>query len=170
MLFSIANSIEGIKFSAMAFVWMVTVSLDFTHRLECLKSLAGHERWSYFNKDSIFSICVLILQAFECMLCELAPVPTAHCLAGAWSKRATQRFIELTENRKLAAKVSDWSIERHQNEKWPNHQDSVRTFSLSSKLACGACFSKVPRFFRARKASCKTSICLFWKADPLTWF
>lgn len=47
----------------------------------------------------------LPFQAFECMLCELAPVPTAHCPAGAWSKRATQRFIELTENRKLAAKV-----------------------------------------------------------------
>lgn len=49
--------------------------------------------------------CFLILQAFECMLCEVAPVPTAHCPAGAWSKRATQRFIELTANRKLAAKV-----------------------------------------------------------------
>ncbi|KAK2567406.1 ATP-dependent RNA helicase TDRD9 [Acropora cervicornis] len=47
----------------------------------------------------------LPFQAFECMLCELAPVPTAHCPAGAWSKRATQRFIELTENRKLAAKL-----------------------------------------------------------------
>ena len=48
---------------------------------------------------------LLTLQAFECMLCEVAPIPSAHCPAGAWSKRATQTFIQLTENRKLAAKV-----------------------------------------------------------------
>lgn len=47
----------------------------------------------------------LPFQAFECMLCEVAPIPSAHCPAGAWSKRATQTFIQLTENRKLAAKV-----------------------------------------------------------------
>ena len=160
MLFSIANSIEGIKFSAMAFVWMVIVSLDFTHRLECLKCLTERERWSYSNEDSIFSICFLILQAFECMLCELAPVPTAHCPAGAWSKRATQRFIELTENRKLAAKVSDWSIERHQNEKWPNHQDSVRTFSLSPKLALFVlfCFRFIHRWRMSYEWTCMTPV------------
>ena len=33
-----------------------------------------------------------------------------------------------------------------------------------------ACFSKVPRTFRARKASCQTAIRLFSKADLLTRF
>jgi len=43
------------------------------------------------------------------MLCEVAPVPSAHCPTGSWSQRATQRFVELTANRKLAAKV--WYIQ-----------------------------------------------------------
>ncbi|KAL9952201.1 hypothetical protein ACROYT_G039416 [Oculina patagonica] len=47
----------------------------------------------------------LPFQAFECRLCEVAPMPTANCPVGAWSPIATQRFIQLTENRKLAAKV-----------------------------------------------------------------
>ncbi|XP_020627807.1 putative ATP-dependent RNA helicase TDRD9 [Orbicella faveolata] len=47
----------------------------------------------------------LPFQAFECRLCEVAPMPFAHCPVGAWSPRATQRFIQLTENKKLAAKV-----------------------------------------------------------------
>ena len=48
------------------------------------------------------------------MLCEVSPVPTAHCPAGAWSKRATQRFIELTENRKLAVKVKYKTVTKRQ--------------------------------------------------------
>ena len=34
----------------------------------------------------------------------------------------------------------------------------------------GVCFSKVPRTFWARKASCQIAIRLFWKADLLTCF
>ena len=34
----------------------------------------------------------------------------------------------------------------------------------------GARFSKVPRTFRVRKASCQTAIRLFWKADLFTCF
>ena len=37
-------------------------------------------------------------------------------------------------------------------------------------LSSGACFSKVLRAFRARKASCQAAIRLFWKADLLTCF
>ena len=50
-------------------------------------------------------ISLSLFQAFECRLCEVAPVPSAHCPVGVWSPRATQRFIQLTENKKLAAKV-----------------------------------------------------------------
>ena len=56
----------------------------------------------YFMSDISFSL----FQAFECKLCEVAPMPSAHCPVGAWSPRATQLFIQLTENKKLAAKVS----------------------------------------------------------------
>ena len=38
------------------------------------------------------------------------------------------------------------------------------------KLCCGACFSKTPRTFRARKATSQTAIRLFSKADLLTYF
>ena len=38
------------------------------------------------------------------------------------------------------------------------------------QLGPGATFSKVPRTFRARKASFQTVIRLFWKADLLTCF
>ena len=34
----------------------------------------------------------------------------------------------------------------------------------------GACFSNVPRIFRARKAICQTAIRMFWIADLLTCF
>ena len=45
-----------------------------------------------------------------------------------------------------------------------------KSFGTFEKRAPGACFSKVPRTFQARKASCQTRICLVWKADLLTWF
>ena len=48
----------------------------------------------------------MLFQAFECRLCEVGPLPSAHCPEGAWSPRATQLFIHLTENKKLAAKVT----------------------------------------------------------------
>ena len=44
-------------------------------------------------------------QAFECMLCEVAPVPSARCPAGTWSQDATKKFIELAGDRRLVAKV-----------------------------------------------------------------
>ena len=41
---------------------------------------------------------------------------------------------------------------------------------FDSQWGSGACFSKVPITFRARKASRQTAICLAWKANPLTCF
>ncbi|CAH3166074.1 unnamed protein product [Porites lobata] len=47
----------------------------------------------------------LSFQAFECMLCEVAPVPSARCPTGTWSQDATKKFIELAGDRRLVAKV-----------------------------------------------------------------
>lgn len=47
----------------------------------------------------------LPFQAFECRLCEVGPLPSPHSPVGTWSPRASQRFIQMTENKKLAAKV-----------------------------------------------------------------
>ena len=41
---------------------------------------------------------------------------------------------------------------------------------LSDYLRIGACFSKAPKTFRARKAICETTNRMFWKADLLTCF
>ena len=49
-------------------------------------------------------------QAFECMLCEVAPAPSARCPTGTWSQDATKKFIELAGDRRLVAKVLIWLL------------------------------------------------------------
>ena len=48
--------------------------------------------------------------------------------------------------------------------------EDTKGFGAFDKQAPGACFSKVPRTFRARKASYQTAFHLFWKANLLTCF
>ena len=53
---------------------------------------------------------LLFVQAFECRLCEVGPLPSPHSPVGTWSHRASQRFIQMTENKKLAAKVAFYNF------------------------------------------------------------
>ena len=53
---------------------------------------------------------LLFVQAFECRLCEVGPLPSPHSPVGTWSPRASQRFIQMTENKKLAAKVAFYNF------------------------------------------------------------
>ena len=54
--------------------------------------------------------------------------------------------------------------------RWPLVWEHQLVSKIPSRFSPGACFSKVPRTFRARKASCQTAIHLLDKADLLTCF
>jgi hypothetical protein len=54
----------------------------------------------------IIHLCFFSLKAIECELCEVQPSYSSNCPSGMWSSAACSRFMQLTHQKKLVAKVT----------------------------------------------------------------
>ena len=98
---------------------------------------------------------------------EAKPKPIAPC---------TRDFSRALSKLDVIARSSDWLIAQFAPVVVGRNNYLVLVFRQSLEnsfrvmFSAGACFSKVLRTFRVRKASCQTAVRLFWKADLLTCF